>query len=166
MPSGGPRENATAWFYDPNTGYQTLVFDINDANDRFGTHVMGLSDDGAIIGRYLQFESDPVYGSWRPFRWSARDGFVDIADIIENQHPDLQLRDISLVDPETALKGQFLISAGFMQRSAPFYLGNALFLVILVPEPSTMALLLAAVTWQGIRRTRRRGACATTPIST
>ena len=107
IPSGGPRANGTAWFYDPNAGYQTLVFDITDANDRYGTEVMGLSDDGAIVGRYLQFDNDPINGKLRPFRWSARDGLVDIADFIENQHPDLQLREISVVDPETAQKVSF-----------------------------------------------------------
>jgi hypothetical protein len=145
LPSSAARSNATTWFYDPQSGYQSLIFDTSEANDRFRTFPLALSDDGVVVGNYVSFKVESVIGTLRPFRWSERDGLIDIADLIEEQYPDLELRAATLVDPETALKGQFLISAQFVERTAPFLSGDALFLVKLVPEPSTIILTLVAV---------------------
>jgi hypothetical protein len=145
LPSEGFQKNVTSWFYDPSTGYQSLIFDTNAAGNTWATDLMGLSDDGVVVGEYLSFIDDPVNGSMRPFRWSANDGLTDILDIILQRNPGLTLRNAKLVDPESALKGQFLITASFNQTSPHPASGAAIFLVRLIPEPSAFALTAVGI---------------------
>jgi hypothetical protein len=154
LPSEGFQKNYTTWFYDPSSGYESLIFETNAAGNKWRTNAMGLSDDGVVVGEYLSFIDDPVNGSMRPFRWSANDGLTDILDVILQQNPGLTLRSAKLVDPESALKGQFLITANFTQATPHPGSGAAIFLVRLIPEPSAFALAAVGIAAVALKRFR------------
>ena len=71
---------ATAWFYDP-TANQTTPLEFSESSSGIASSaVQYLSNDGACLGTYAQFDGDTSLGD-HVFYWSLANGFRDLGSI-------------------------------------------------------------------------------------